>query len=201
MSFERAGVRQPPDARSEPALLSLISSSLVRSTFYILHSSFFILHSTFYILHSTIYFQKEGFLKMCPFSRHWRLWQVNISPTDEDHPRWRIHWWRTSRYQTWCLQVTLTLNEISMNTSDTYDHLIHAPHTPQTTLICHPPTPNQHPHISSPPCLQEPDWCHDHPYPPGWKVGNHNHTTHISSSISYPQAWIISENGWKLREC
>ena len=67
MSFETAGVRQPHDARSEPALLGLISSSLVRSTFYILHSSFFILHSTFYILHSTIYFQKEGFLKMCPF--------------------------------------------------------------------------------------------------------------------------------------
>ena len=60
MSFERAGVRQPPDARSEPALLSLISSSLVQSTFHIYN-----LHSTFYILHSTIFIHKEEFLKRC----------------------------------------------------------------------------------------------------------------------------------------
>ena len=33
MVFGTAGVRRPPDARSEPALLSLISSSLVQASF------------------------------------------------------------------------------------------------------------------------------------------------------------------------
>ena len=45
-------------------------------------------------------------LPNCAFSRHRRLWQVDVSPTDEDHPWWRIHWWRACGYQTWCLQVT-----------------------------------------------------------------------------------------------